>query len=294
MKKEYLFVILAGILSGLIVFGGQIFANKGLSALEISIIPFALGALTLLPLILLKKDYLLKKNIFWLMVLYGAVGAGTIIGQYTSLFFGIPVAIVVLLLYSQPLWTTLICRFGLKEKVVIREIIACIIVLIGILILINPFKAIGHYNLIGLVLALIGGLSLSGWIIVGSILSKKGSHPISSQFFGVTFSVILLSIFIPFSNYLGLPQSLIAFHLNLPLMTWFWLVIFSIFAVTISQVSYLYGVKKIASVDAGIIMLLEPVVGAILAALFLGQVITLNILVGGILILIANYLVITK
>lgn len=292
--KKYFFVAIAGILSGTIVFGGQIFANHGLSAIEISIIPFALGALTLLPLIILKKDYRLKRSFFWLTVFYGLVSAGTIVGQYFSLYFGIPVAIVVLLLYAQPLWTTLICHFGLKEKVITREIIACVLVLLGIIIMVNPFRVSGHYNLIGLTLALIGGISLSGWIIVGSILSKKGSHPITSQFYGLLFTIILFAILIPFLIHTNLPQSLIAFNLSLSISIWFWLIIFSIFAVTFSQVSYLYGVKKVIAIDAGIIMLLEPVVGAILAALFLGQAITLEIFIGGILILVANYLIITK
>lgn len=292
MRKEYFYLIIAGILSGLIVFGGQVFANKGFSAAEVSIIPFALSALILLPVILIKKIYSLSN--FWLLILYGIVGAGTIVGQYSSLYFGIPVAIVVLLLYSQPLWTTLICRFGLKEKVVLKEIIACILVLLGILILVNPFRTVVHFNLIGLILALIGGVSLSGWIIIGSILSKKGNQPINSQFFGVTFSVILLLVLFPLLNHLRLSPSLIAFSLHWSFSIWIWLILFSIFAVTLNQVIYLYGVKKVSAVDAGIIMLLEPITGAILAALFLGQPLTFNIILGGILILVANYLVITK
>jgi len=292
MKKDYLYVIIAGILSGLIVFGGKVFANQGLSAAEISIFPFTLSALILLPVILFKRMYSLRH--LWLLIIYGLVGAGTILGQYSSLYFGIPVAIVVLLLYSQPLWTTLICRFGLKDKVSTREIIACILVLIGIVILVDPFKAVSHFNFIGLLLALIGGISLSGWIIVGSILSKRDNHPINSQFFGVTISVILLLILLPFLKHLGLSQSLISFSLHWSISIWIWLILFSIFAVTLNQIIYLYGVKKVFTVDAGIIMLLEPITGAILAALFLGQAITLNIFIGGIFILLANYLVIKK
>ncbi|MFA6492772.1 MAG: EamA family transporter [Patescibacteria group bacterium] len=291
---SYLYIIIAGILSGIIVFGGQVFANKGLSALEISVIPFAISGLMLLPFVLLKKEFRAKKGILALLILYGIVSAVTIVGQYFSLYFGIPVAIVVLLLYVQPLWTTLICKFGFKEKISRREIFACSIVLLGVSILVNPFRSFGSYNIIGLILATLGGISLSGWIITGSVLSKKGNSPISSQFFGVSFTVLLLVLLMPFLKNLGLSQSLISFDLNFSKIVWLWLVVFSIFAITINQILYLQGVKKVSAVDAGIIMLLEPIVGAILASLFLHQILSVNIVIGGILILVANYMVITK
>lgn len=160
--------------------------------------------------------------------------------------------------------------------------------------MVNPFRTVEHLNLIGLTLALIGGISLSGWIIVGSILSKKGNQPVNSQFFGVTFSVILLLVMFLFLTHLRLSPFLIAFNLHWPVAIWIWLILFSIFAVTLNQIIYLYGVKKVSAVDAGIIKLLEPITGAILAALFLSQPLTFSIILGGILILFANYLVITK
>ena len=40
MDKEYWFVIIGAILSGAITFGGQIFANFGMSIVEISFLPF--------------------------------------------------------------------------------------------------------------------------------------------------------------------------------------------------------------------------------------------------------------
>ncbi|MBM2821210.1 MAG: protein of unknown function transrane [Candidatus Berkelbacteria bacterium] len=290
----FLFLIIAAMLSGLIVFGGQMFANMGLSAFEVSTIPYVLGVLTLFPFVLINKNFRLKKTSVFLLLIYGLATALTIVGQFASLYFGIPVVIVVLLLYIQPLWTTLISYFFLKEKISFREILACIIVILGVVILINPFNASGNYNLVGLLVAAIGGLSLSGWIIIGSILSKRGNHPISSQFFGVTFTVILLVVLFPFLKYFNLPISLTAFSLHWSSTIWVWLILFAIFAVTINQLFYLWGVKKVKAVDAGIIMLLEPVVGAILAAIFLFQPLNLYILIGGVMILFANYLVIAN
>jgi drug/metabolite transporter (DMT)-like permease len=52
------------------------------------------------------------------------------------------------------------------------------------------------------------------------------------------------------------------------------------------------GLQKIQASVAGVILLLEPISATILAAIFFNQLITFNIIMGGILILISNYLVI--
>jgi len=294
IKSEYYLVILAGILCGIIVFGGQIFANHGLSLLEISILPFGISALLLLPFVIFNKTLQLPKKLFGLMSLYGIVSAMTIIGQYGALFFNIPVAIVVLLLYSQPLWTIIICRFFLKEKISTQDVIACIIVLLGVFFLVNPLNSAGSYNLIGILLALLGGLSLSGWIIIGTLLSQRKNHPIGSQFFGMGFAVLILGVLALFLKSTNIDQSLLIFRLDFSWKIWITIILYSIFAVTFSQIAYLYAVKKISAINAGIIMLLEPVSATILSLIFLKQPITLSIFIGGALILLANYLIITK
>ena len=85
-----------------------------------------------------------------------------------------------------------------------------------------------------------------------------------------------------------------SFSLDITAATWVKLIIFSLLAINLYQLSYLQGVKKVPTVAAGIIMLLEPVTGAVLASIFLDQQLTLNIIIGGLIILLANYLVITK
>jgi DME family drug/metabolite transporter len=68
--------------------------------------------------------------------------------------------------------------------------------------------------------------------------------------------------------------------------------LFSLISFLIPHFFYFVGVKEIPASTAGIILLLEPLAGAILAALFLSQAITINVFIGGLFILAANYLVI--
>jgi drug/metabolite transporter (DMT)-like permease len=299
MKKisaEHWFVVTAGILSGLVVFGGKVLADFGLSIYEISILPFLFATIILSFFVIFKKEcrFDFKKGIFWLLLLYGIVGLFVTVAQFSAVVFGVSVALTVLLLYTQPLWTMIFSYFILKEKIVAKEVIACIIVLLGVLILINPFQENINYNWIGILLALIGGFSLSGWVVVGSLLSKKGNNPINSLFTGNFLLIIFLLCFYPFARALMPDNSISRLSFDFTPAVWFYILAFGVLVGVANQLFYLNGVKKVPTVDAGIIMLLEPISGSVLAGIFLEQALTLHIFIGGFFILFANYLVLTK
>jgi len=288
--RGYIFVALSGILSGLLVFGGQIFINQGLSVYEISILPYLIVSLVLLPFFLSSKKYRPKGNpLIW--ILYGISSGATILLQYGALILGVPVAIVVLLLYTQPLWTLLISRLFLKEKITKRGVFACILVFLGVVILVNPFNVAGVKNYLGIVVALVGGLTLSGWIVLGSFVSKKNNHPISIKFTETTLAIIFILLLYPVLASIKHPE-LTNLSFILSAKIWIYLALYAIFAILINHIFYYIGAKKILTVSAGVIMLLEPIVAAILSVIFLKQALTANLIIGGILILAANYLVI--
>lgn len=294
INKEYWFVIVAGILSGFVVFGGKVFSNLGLSVYEISILPFAFAVIVLSYFIIFKKGYRPQKGLFNILLLYGLISAFIVVSQFGAVALGVSVAITILLLYTQPLWTILFSGFFLKEKITKRNIVACAIVLLGIFILVNPFQGVVIENWTGIILALIGGISLSGWVVVGSVLSKRGNHPINSLFMGNFFMIILLLLAYPLAAMVIHNESLVRLSLNFTPTVWSLILAYGFLVGVVVPLFYLNGVKKVPTVEAGIILLLEPISGAILALIFLGQSITLSIIIGGFLILSANYLVLSK
>ena len=110
-------VFIAALLFGTITVGGQFFANLGFSVYEISIFTLLSMIILLLPLSLNKFKEIIKKDLLWFFLLLGLMGAFMHLGQYASIVLGVPVAVVALVLYSQPIWTTLFGRFILKEKI---------------------------------------------------------------------------------------------------------------------------------------------------------------------------------
>ena len=223
-------------------------------------------------------------------MLYGLITALLSLAEYGGVILGVPVAVAVLLIYTQPLWTVIIGKSFLDEEISLHKIIACFLVLAGVFILINP-ENINFLN-IGIIISVIAGILLSIWIILGRVSSVQGSNPVSTQIGMAIFTILFLIIFYPLASLFIKSPEIISLSLNWKLSAWIYVIIFALLVNVLSHILIFSGMKKVASSTAGIILLLEPLSAAILAALFLGQALTWNIAAGGVLILLANYLVI--
>jgi DME family drug/metabolite transporter len=101
--------------------------------------------------------------------------------------------------------------------------------------------------------------------------------------------MLLWPIFYYFSPY-AITTSI---GLNLPIAFLLYLVVYASIGGVIPHLLFYRGFKKIEASVAGILLLLEPISASILAALFLDQPIGLDIMVGGALLLLSNYFVIS-
>jgi len=293
MRKGYPFLILAGVLFGTIVFGGKILSTFGLSVYELAILPFIVSILVLLPIIILKKEYRIKKDQLPLWLLYGFVEAVSVFCEFTPFILGLPVSILVLLLYTQPLWCILLVTLFLKEKITAKDIVASVIVILGVVILVNPFGARVN-NVPGILVALVGGIALAGWLVIGSYASKKNINPITIRFAESIFQIGFLIILFPIVHIIFKNPSVTSFSFSYGWKVILAIVIYGLFSQTLSHLFYFKGAKDAPTMHASIIALLEPVVAVLLSAIFLHEIISLNIIIGGLLILAANVLVIKK
>lgn len=289
MKKEYLMITISAILFGLIIFGGQIFLNLGYSVYEIPFYSLGFAALILLPVVLIKRELLTKRNMVGFFVVYGAIGALINVTQYIGLVFGVPVAIVALLLYTQPVWTIIFGMFMLRERVTKNKVLAVVIAMIGIIAITSPWQAESMPSIKGIFFALIAGIFLSLWIIFGRKSGISKQHYITTTFSFNLFSSMWLVIAHPVVNRLfNNPMFRLSFELSPKLLLLF---IFSLFTQILACSLFYKGVEKVEASKAGVIMLLEPVSATILATVFLAQPITTGIILGGALILFSNYII---
>jgi drug/metabolite transporter (DMT)-like permease len=293
MEREYWYVFLTGVLSGTLVFGAKALSEIGLSMYQIAIL-VPLFSFMLLPLVLLKKKYRIRRAMLKWFAISGFVGFLINFPDYGAVILGVPVATAVLLIYTQPLWTVIFGRVFLKESITKMKIISLILVILGTIVLIGPFAITSLAITPGTMLALAGGLILSAWVIVVRSFGKKGYNPVTMQFGYAMFCLAFLLISYPLITIFFSIPSITSFSLDIAPIMWIYLLFFALLSSIIPHILHFKGSRKVPASTAGIILLTEPVSAALLAAAFLLQPITLNILLGGALILLSNYLVVRK
>jgi len=292
--KEYWFIISAAILYGTITVGGQFFANLGLSLYEISFYAMFFISLILLPIVLIKRQYLIKKEMFLFFIIYGLIGALLELTQFGGIVLGVPVAIVALLLYSQPIWTTIFGKLMLREKITSIKIIAVALALAGVIVLLKPWNIESVGPIAGIISALLGGLFLSLWVIYGRKSGISNQHYITTIFGYTALSSAWILLIWPIANLFIHEPNIIRLSVNLPSQYWLYFLIFALISGVIPHSFFFRGTQKVHASIAGIILLLEPVSAIILAMILFAQPIGFNVLFGGALILFSNYLVLSK
>jgi len=291
IKISYLCLIISGILFGGVVFGGKLLTNLGFSWIELLVYPNSIMVfLFLIPFI---KDFknvlnISKTNLSLYMLSIFIVQ----IGQFTPLFMGLSVSMVILCLYTQPLWTILINKIVLKNKARLYEDIVAFFVLLGMVVLINPFSDFA-FNIYGALLAIGGSIGLSIWVIVSTSLTRTNITKSSIMFLGSMAASMPFLILYPLFEKIIPDKAMLTLSLSKDFNVWVILIIYVLFSQIMSLLLFYKGAEKVSSIHSGLILLLEPVFAVLLDVVFFKTVLTPNIIIGGLLIISSNaYLII--
>ena len=306
--KGVLTIASSGILYGLVTVGGSLLSKRGFSVLDISFFFIFFSILVLAPFSL-KKDprvFSMMKSNWKFFLSYALVNLFILLSQFGSLALGLNPPVVALLLYTQPIWTIIFGRFAFKETITSIKLGIIALALTGVFLVMNPFSLLAKSQapsagglapstnlLFAEFLALIGGVFLSLWVILG----KKGrvnriKEPVSLTFAVRTFSVIPIGV-----------VSLVAYVFRTGLFlsssadfsfALIYLVLFAVFAGALPDYLFYRGVDKVPVMQAGVILLLEPVSATTLSVILRISVLSWLQLVGGAIILLSNYLVILE
>jgi len=295
MKLDHLKILVAAILYGYIIVGGRLLSNAGLSLIEISFLPLVfVAAIIIVIRPSTVKAVFLPHRLFFFAV-FGLIGALLQITQYAGIVLGVPVAIVAMLLYLQPVWTVILSRLVLQEPVTPRKLLSLILAMAGAVILLDPFTGSGGRSLTGLIIAFIAGWVLAAWVLWAKRSGEmEGVSPVvcltGYSLFTSLFLILILAVDVVFigTGWLG----------ELQPQSWAGNVIaicsVSILAYLVPGILFFWGIGGVAASVAGILLMLEPVSATFLAAIWFREPITSNIWIGGLLILIANGLIVTR
>ncbi|MEA1993242.1 MAG: DMT family transporter [Euryarchaeota archaeon] len=213
--------------------------------------------------------------------------------ENTAVAVGTPVAVVVLLLYTQPIWTTIFGRVFLKERVNTLKKTAVVIAFFGIF-LISKVWNVSSLNYLGVSLALICGILLSVEFIMIQELSIKPRYFLVSIFWFYLFRSGFTVIFGFLSRTITDNSIITSFTFSLPPKFWILILLFAFVPMFLGMILFYKSVKNVSIVSIGVIMLIEPISGVIYGYFLLGEYVDILTILGGALVLIASVLVIIR
>ena len=209
------------------------------------------------------------------VLLLGIFQAGAMFSFFTAIKYT-TISIAVLLLYTAPVYVTLLSPLLLNENITRNSIFALLLSILGVIIILNPdtifYKGGSDMNLVGVIAGLLSGFFYAMMILVSRHLR---SHYTGTAQAWWAFIVTLL-VFLPYS--VMIPSGVVLDNIRI-------LVLFALIPTAIGAILYLNGLRIVRAQNASILGLLEPASAVVFAFIILSEPVSSLTLLGGGLIL---------
>ena len=264
-KKGYVLLLLAGIFWGTLGIFGEILFKYGLNPELVVFYRLFLGFISLFLIILFMDKSLLKidfrgiKYTFFMGITTQSIFN---ILYFKTIDISTPTTAVVLL-YTCPVFLTIIGKIFYKENLTKTKLISIALCIIGCFLTVTGGNiSVLNMNFLAIVLGLGSGFTYS----LVTVFSKKllnDYNPLTIILYSFLFGAICL---IPISNPIALLKIKITIGLIITLMS------LGIFAAALSYIFYVKGLSYgVEASKAGIIASSEVIVATILSVIFLGE-----------------------
>ena len=276
--RGLLFVIVADILWGTVFVASQI-GLRYTDPYSLTFLRFLVAAIVIGVLIILfdKKMGVLKQlrnRWLWLIgIIYGIAFVTQYVGQS---FTSAPEATIITNL--DPILIPPLAIALLKDKITRAQLLAVALGLLGLLLVASPGIMLSQVKLIGDALLFIATMAYA----LFTIFTKKFS--VSS--IGASFALILIVTLV------SLPTALLLggfnpYGLNIGIAGWIAIAYLGVACTVIAVTIYLRGLVAIKVSEAGVLFLIQVLVGLVLSGLLLGEFLTLIQTIGAAVILLA-------
>lgn len=246
----------------------------GVNTITLLTLRFVLCAAGLIAILKLRRiKFAVSKKLACQLFLMGGLGYGTMSFFFAASLSYLPASLSAMMLYTYPALVSLLSFATHAEQFSWQKGVALAITFIGLfLVLGSSFAGI---NMFGCILALLGAIVYSVYIVAGNRILKNVSSLVSTTHICVSAGLIFLVV--------GLVSQ--EFTLHLSTVGWLSMIGIAIFATLFGILGFFAGMSRIGATNASIISTVEPVLTVILSALLLDERITLAQSFGGVLIL---------
>lgn len=270
-------IVVAAMLWGSIGLFIRYFNQLGVHSAELTFIRAIVTVIVLFIYLLMKDRSLLKVRIKDIPLF---IGTGIISFEFFNLCYMNSISVnslsvAAILLYTAPIWVTVLSIPLFKEKAELRKFVALVLVMVGCVLV----SCSGQVQMTktGLLFGLGSGLGYAMYTLFGRVATKR-YHSATITFYTFTFASLGL---IPLAE----TESLKLCFSNL---TSGILVITMVIVTTvIPYVFYTAGLKNVAPSVASMVATVEPVTATILGAVFLGEALSGKAVFGIVIVLVA-------
>jgi len=289
MKKiAPFFVAGAAILWGILVIFVKQLSGAGLESMEIVTLRVYGSALVLIIGLLLYNRKLLQ--IRWKDA-WCFVGTGVIsIVFFSYCYFRnvtvSSVAVSSILMYTSPIWVTILSRFVFREKIGGRKAAALCMAVAGCAFVSGIAGGLGRVSVEGILLGLGSGIGYGLYSIFGRVALEKGYHPMTVSAYTFLFACVGV---LPFVKPDKLMQTM-----NADPILWGWAFAMALFSTCMSFTLYTIGLKYMEAGKAAVLATLEPIVTTLVGVVVYQERLTEGMLLGIILVLVSSVVISRK
>ena len=252
-------------------------AQVTLSPLAVAAWRLTLASLILSPFALMRcRDEwrTLSRREWGLLIVSGLLLAVHFAGWITSLALT-SVAAAIFLVSTSPLFVALLSYLLWREKIARSTLIGMLIALAGVTVIGLDDLALGTHRLRGDVLALLGALTVAGYLLIGQRLRVRLS------LLGYVFPVYAIAAVALMAFALLLSTPLTGYAPS----SWLWLLLLALIPQLIGHSSLNWALRDLPATYVSLVTLAEPLCSTLLAWWVLGETPASMALLGGVLVL---------
>lgn len=258
---------------GLMPIFAKIAYAAGTSTYSLLFLRFLSATVFMFLLMLIKKQKLPSKKNIMIYLLLGAIGyVGQSFCYFTALNYASP-SVVSLLLYTYPALVMVGSAIFLHEKFTAQKVISLCLALCGAFVIIGAeFRA----NPKGIILSVLVAIIYSAYILICSKAVKSGTGIQSSAFImlGATVVYGIINLFCGYT-----PPTQVSGVVAVALI--------ALVSTVLAFLSFFAGMEKTGPSKAALVSTIEPVVTVLSSVIILSEKLTVNIIIGGALVIVA-------
>lgn len=287
-KAAPVFVTGAAVLWGILVIFVKQLSAGGLSSMEIVTLRVYGSAVILVPGLFLynKKLLRIRQKDGWCFVGTGVISIVFFSYCYFKNVTVSSVAVSSILMYTSPVWVTILSRFVFGEKIGRRKLAALCMAVAGCGLVSGIAGGVGHVSVEGILLGLGSGIGYGLYSIFGRLALEKGYHPMTVSAYTFLFACVGV---LPFVQV----EELVSTMKGQPSL-WGWALAMAFFSTCMSFTLYTIGLKYMEAGRAAVLATLEPIVTTLVGVIGYKESLSAAMVLGIVLVLGASVLISRK